>query len=57
MTEFQKKVINKTKYITVEDVLSSDNTAAELKKVKGVGEKYANKIVNKINEWTNEFLY
>lgn len=57
MTEFQKRVIEKTRYVTVEDVLSSDNTAAELKKVKGVGEKYSNKIVNKVNEWTNEFLY
>lgn len=57
LTEFQKKVIEKTKYVTIEDVLSSDNTAAELKKVKGVGEKYSNKIVKKINEWTNEFMY
>lgn len=57
LTEFQKKVIEKTKYVTIEDVLSSDNTAAELKKVKGVGEKYSSKIVKKINEWTNEFLY
>ncbi|MCC8466966.1 MULTISPECIES: zinc ribbon domain-containing protein [Photorhabdus] len=57
LTEFQKKVISKTKYITIEDVLTSDNTAAELKKVKGVGDKYSEKIITKINEWTNEFLY
>ncbi|KER04317.1 zinc ribbon domain-containing protein [Photorhabdus temperata] len=57
LTEFQKKVISKTKYLTIEDVLTSDNTAAELKKVKGVGVKYSERIIKKINEWTNEFLY
>lgn len=57
LSEFQKQVIGKTKYVTIEDVLSSDNTAAELKKVRGVGDKYSAKIVSKINEWTNEFLY
>lgn len=57
LTHFQKQVVAKTKYVTVEDVFTSDNTAAELKKVKGVGEKYSSKIVKKINEWTNEFLY
>lgn len=57
LTDFQKRVIEKTKYVTIEDVLFSDNTAAELRKVKGVGDKYSAKIVHKINEWTNEFLY
>jgi len=57
LTDFQKRVVEKTKYLTIEDVLSSDNTAAELRKVKGVGDKYSAKIVRKINEWTNEFLY
>ncbi|MBK0127462.1 zinc ribbon domain-containing protein [Pantoea sp. S61] len=57
LTDFQKRVIEKTKYVIIEDVLFSDNTAAELRKVKGVGDKYSAKIVLKINEWTNEFLY
>ncbi|WP_413529091.1 zinc ribbon domain-containing protein [Rahnella inusitata] len=57
LSDFQKRVVEKTKYLTIEDVLSSDNTAAELRKVKGVGDKYSAKIVGKINEWTNEFLY
>lgn len=56
-TDFQKRVIGKTRYQTIEDVLTSDNSAVELRKVKGVGDKYAAKIIIKINEWTNEFLY
>ncbi|CCN83488.1 putative nucleoside triphosphate hydrolase [Vibrio nigripulchritudo SFn27] len=56
-TEFQHKVIRISKFKTIEDVLISDDTIRELKKVKQVGPKYAEKIVNKINAWTNEFLY
>lgn len=56
-TEFQHKVIKLSKFKTIEDVLISDDTIEELKKVKYVGPKYAEKIVNKINAWTNEFLY
>ncbi|MBW3531325.1 MULTISPECIES: hypothetical protein [Shewanella] len=56
-TDFQHKVINFSKYKTIEDVLVSDDTIAELKKVNRVGPAYAEKIVNKINAWTNEFLY
>ncbi|MGR5150616.1 zinc ribbon domain-containing protein [Photobacterium swingsii] len=56
-TEFQHNVIRISKFKTIEDVLISDDTIRELKKVKYVGPKYAEKIVNKINSWTNEFLY
>ncbi|MFB2814884.1 hypothetical protein ACE014_13665 [Shewanella xiamenensis] len=56
-TEFQLNVIDICGFKTVEDVLISDNTIEILKKVKYVGPKYAEKIVNKINTWTNEFLY
>jgi len=56
-TDFQHKVINISKFKTIEDVLISDNTIEELKRVNQVGPKYAEKIVNKINSWTNEFLY
>ncbi|PKF48975.1 zinc ribbon domain-containing protein [Enterovibrio nigricans] len=56
-TDFQHKVIEISKFKTIEDVLISDDTIRELKKVRHVGPKYAEKIVNKINAWTNEFLY
>ncbi|HIF9139993.1 TPA: zinc ribbon domain-containing protein [Photobacterium damselae] len=56
-TDFQRKVISLSKFRLIEDVLISDDTIDELKKVKQVGPKYAEKIVNKINTWTNEFLY
>lgn len=57
LTRFQKRVISQTKYKIVQDVISADDTAAELKKVKGVGPVHSTRIINKINEWTNEFLY
>lgn len=56
-TKFQHNVISICKFETIEDVLISDNTIEELKKVRQVGPRYAEKIVNKINTWTNEFLY
>ncbi|WP_413505627.1 zinc ribbon domain-containing protein [Photobacterium phosphoreum] len=56
-TDFQYKVIKLSKFKTIEDVLISDNAIELLKKVKYVGPKYAEKIINKINSWTNEFLY
>ncbi|MFB2662014.1 hypothetical protein [Shewanella mangrovisoli] len=56
-TAFQLNVIKVANFKTVEDVLVSDNTIEKLKKVKQVGPKYAEKIVNKINSWINEFLY
>lgn len=56
-TAFQHRVIKISKFKTIEDVLISDNAIEELRKVKRVGPKYAEKIVNKINSWTNEFLY
>ncbi|MEZ9317655.1 zinc ribbon domain-containing protein [Vibrio lentus] len=56
-TNFQHKVIELSKFITIEDVLISDDAIVELKSVHYVGPKYAEKIINKINSWTNEFLY
>jgi hypothetical protein len=56
-TDFQLRVIKLSKFKIIEDVLMSDDTIRELKKVKQVGPKYAEKIINKINAWTNEFLY
>ncbi|WP_413739831.1 zinc ribbon domain-containing protein [Sodalis sp. RH14] len=56
LTDFQKKVISQTKFVTVEDVISSKNTAAEFMKVKRVAQKRAGLISAKINAWVNEFL-
>ncbi|WP_345873582.1 zinc ribbon domain-containing protein [Shewanella algae] len=56
-TKFQHKVIALSKFLTIEDVLVADDAIERLKKVRRVGPKYAEKIVNKINSWTNEFLY
>ncbi|ELY5817286.1 zinc ribbon domain-containing protein [Cronobacter turicensis] len=56
LTAFQKSVINETPFVTVEDVLSSKNTAAEFMKVKRVAQKRADLINSKIQSWVNEFL-
>lgn len=57
LTPFQKRVIEKTQYNTIEDVISSSDTAAEFRRIKGVGRVHSERIVNKITAWTNEFLY
>ncbi|KPH91996.1 hypothetical protein AMS57_00220 [Pseudoalteromonas undina] len=56
-TKFQYKVIELAQFETIEDVLISDDAVTKLKKVHYVGPRYAEKIINKINSWTNEFLY
>lgn len=57
LTPFQKRVIAETPYETIEDVISSSDTAAELRRIKGVGKVHSERIVNKIVSWANEFLY
>lgn len=56
LSAFQKRVISETPFVTVEDVLSSKNTAAEFMKVKRVAQKRADLINSKIQAWVNEFL-
>lgn len=56
LSQFQKQVISETPFVTVEDVLSSKNTAAEFMKVKRVAQKRAGLINSKIQAWVNEFL-
>jgi len=56
LSAFQKWVISETPFVTVEDVLSSKNTAAEFMKVKRVAQKRADLINSKIQAWVNEFL-
>jgi hypothetical protein len=55
LTPFQKRVIDKTQYSTIEDVISSSDTAAEFRKIRGVGRVHSERIVNKITAWANEF--
>ena len=57
LTKFQRRVIKETPYETIEDVITADDLTAQLKGIKGVGRKYSEKIIKKINDWTNEFLY
>lgn len=56
LTDFQKSVINQTSFKTVEDVISSKNTATEFMKVKQVAQKRAATLEFKVRSWVNEFL-
>ncbi|WP_350327095.1 zinc ribbon domain-containing protein [Pectobacterium aroidearum] len=56
LTDFQISVIKQTNFKTVEDVISSKNTATEFMKVKQVAQKRAAIIEFKVRTWVNEFL-
>jgi len=57
LTAFQKNAIKKhTKFKTVEDVLTCQDPATELKKAEGIGAAYAERIFLKVNSWVDEFL-
>ncbi|MGM0938626.1 MAG: zinc ribbon domain-containing protein [Pseudomonadota bacterium] len=56
LTKFQKYVVSQTKFKTVEDVISSINTADEFMKVKKVANKRAGHLDEKIKMWVTEFL-
>ncbi|EBN7306047.1 hypothetical protein DY807_24200, partial [Salmonella enterica] len=56
LTDFQKSVIKQTNFKTVEDVISSKNTATEFMKVKQVAQKRAATLEFKVRTWVNEFL-
>jgi hypothetical protein len=49
-------VIKQTNFKTVEDVISSKNTATEFMKVKQVAQKRAAMLEFKVRTWVNEFL-
>ncbi|WP_215398415.1 hypothetical protein [Rheinheimera oceanensis] len=57
LSDFQKRAIKeKTSFVTVEDVIMSQDPASELQKAKFVKTARANAIYGKINAWINEFL-
>ncbi|EHK8703632.1 TPA: zinc ribbon domain-containing protein [Citrobacter freundii] len=56
LTDFQMSVIKQTNFKTVEDVISSKNTATEFMKVKQVAQKRAAMLEFKVRTWVNEFL-
>ncbi|WP_371339657.1 ORC-CDC6 family AAA ATPase [Klebsiella variicola] len=56
LTKFQKAVIEQTNFKTVEDVVSSKNTATEFMKVRQVAQKRAAALEFKVRSWVNEFL-
>ncbi len=57
LTEFQKAAIKtSTSFETVEDVLTCQDPASELKRAYGIGEKYSERIFLKVNSWVDEFL-
>ena len=56
LTKFQKAVIQQTNFKTVEDVISSKNTATEFMKVRQVAQKRAAALEFKVRSWVNEFL-